>query len=346
MFLAAAALTLTSLVSGCKKKVVQTSAAHAEPTPAATSVISPTPTSQVTTAEATPNTAPKAMPTTHGPKLRHPERGIVGQPEPPSPLRDRIRREFDGIAANDPRFFETLRRLWTEFNLPAFDRSLSSASNPQIGSGKLLPSELIAMMEQGQAPDASLSFAKQPNEKDAVEMLQMLASMSGAVGGNHLPGLLEERANQLPPTNGDVALYAAVTRGIQEMNPSTNRPYLELWQPLADAKNPVYRLLAVQAVNRSISSNARGISTEDRRFSVADAPAKVAFLRPFLAEQDPLILTEAVRAMGSLPSPEAKAELETFRDVQRKAGNESLAVTAEEALRTCDSLLAATARIR
>ena len=130
------------------------------------------------------------------------------------------------------------------------------------------------------------------------------------------------------------------------MNPSTNRPYLELWQPLAQAKNPVYRLLAIQAVNRSISTSARGISTEDRRFSVADAPAKVAFLRPFLEEQDPSILSEAVRAMGALPSPDAKAELEAFLDVQRQAGNESLVLAAEEALRTCDSLLAATASVR
>jgi len=209
----------------------------------------------------------------------------------------------------------------------------------EVALGVLLPSELKSLLEQIGPMDEALPFTRDAQSKDTVHMLELLAGLSGTVGGNHLPSLLADRANQLPPTDADLAAYYAVSQGIGEMNPSTNRPYLELWKPLTQAKNPIYRLLALKAGERAISENARAISTEDRRFNSADAPAKVAFFQPFLIEQDPIILKEAVRAMGSLASPDAKAALERFRASQEQAGNSELVGAADEALSSCESLL-------
>jgi hypothetical protein len=270
---------------------------------------------------------------------------LVGQPPPPDPLRDRLKQEFDGVTENDPRFFEILRRLWTEFALAEFNRPLQSASQTSIREGRLLPTELKAAMQDQKSFDGLLKLADQ-RRADAVRMLQGLAAISGGIGGNHLPSLMEERANQLPPTEADLAIYSAVSRGIEEMNPSTNRPYLELWKPLTESKNPIYRLLALEAAVRAISADARGISTEDNRFNEVDAPAKVAFVQPFFAEEDPLILGRAVRVMGTLASPAAKTALERFRAAQHQAGNAELVAAADEALRSCESLLATLKPVR
>jgi len=329
-------IILLPILCGCEKKAVQA------PTEDKSTQSSPPPSivkSEATTPMVLPATPTKAPATTHGPRLRHPERGLVGEPEPLDPVRDRLRREFDGITANDPRFFQTLRKLWSAASIPTADRAVNSASVNEVALGVLLPSELKSLLEQIGPMDEALPFTRDAQSKDTVHMLELLAGLSGTVGGNHLPSLLADRANQLPPTDADLAAYYAVSQGIGEMNPSTNRPYLELWKPLTQAKNPIYRLLALKAGERAISENARAISTEDRRFNSADAPAKVAFFQPFLIEQDPIILKEAVRAMGSLASPDAKAALERFRASQEQAGNSELVGAADEALSSCESLL-------
>lgn len=288
--------------------------------PASTPIVSPA-----------PNPANTPVATQRGPRLRHPEKGLVTTPEAPDPARDRLRREFAGVGPNDPKFFETLRRLWNEIDWRSLERPVGSTTDSKVASGKLLPRELHALLN---------SDAQRTAEKDSARMLGWLAGWSGVQGGNHLPSLMEERANQLPPTDADLAIYNAVSRGIEEMNPSTNRPYLELWKPLTESKNPIYRLLALEAGVRAISADARAISTEDNRFNEVDAPAKVAFVQPFLAEEDPLILGRAVRVMGTLASPAAKTALERFRATQQQAGNAELVAAADEALRSCESLLA------
>src|SRR5687768_10288206 len=114
-------LVALSLISGCKKKSVESPPPHAEPTSNAVAPSSLTRTTELATATPSPAGTPLRP---AGPKIRHPERGIVGEPQPPDALRERLRQEFDGINRNDRKFFETLRRLWSEFTLPEFDRSL------------------------------------------------------------------------------------------------------------------------------------------------------------------------------------------------------------------------------
>ena len=70
------------------------------------------------------------------------------------------------------------------------------------------------------------------------------------------------------------------------------------------------------------------------------APARTAFYQMYLNETDPAILSEAVRAMGTVPSADAKAALQRFRAAQQQAGNAELVTAADEALRSCESLLA------
>lgn len=330
----AISLALAVLV-GCERKPTTVS----NPTPPAAPTTPTVASKPAATATVAPTPAQPSVPVAvqRGPKLRHPEKGLVSTPEAPDPARDRLRREFAGVGPNDPRFFETLRRLWSEIDWRGLERPVSSTTDNKVASGKLLPRELHALLN---------SDAQRTAEKDSTRMLGWLAGWSGVQGGNHLPSLMEERVNQLPPTDADLAIYSAVIRGIEEMNPSTNRPYLELWKPLTEAKNPIYRLLALEASVRAISADARGISTEDNRFNEVDASAKVVFVQPFLAEEDPLILGRAVRVMGTLASPAARTALERFRAAQQQAGNAELVTAADEALRSCESLLATLKPVR
>jgi hypothetical protein len=291
----------------------------------------------IVTSAAAPSTKP--VPAQRGPNLRHPEKGLIVTPELRDSERDRLRREFAGVGPGDPRFYETLRRLWNEIDWRALDRPVDSAGDSKVASGKLLPTELKAFFSGEAEANGAVPFAKRWDEENISRILAWLAGWSGVQGGNHLPGLLADRANQLPPTVADLVTYYAVSQGIKEMSPSTNRPYLELWKPLTEAKNPIYRLLALEAGVRAISANARSISTEDRRFNEVDGDAKVAFVQPFLSEVDPLLLARAVRVMGSLASPQAKTALERFRAAQQQAGNAEMVFAADEALRSCEYLL-------
>jgi hypothetical protein len=149
-----------------------------------------------------------------------------------------------------------------------------------------------------------------------------------------LPEFAMQRANVLPPTGVDLAMFDALNNALDELGPTRLGTPFEPWVQFASAANPVYRLLALRAAMHTTSHAAIGLSPEDPNYSRADAPAKLGFYLRYLSESDPVILTEAIAAIATVPTPEARQAIERFQATQQQRGDAALAQSAAEALRT------------
>ena len=154
--------------------------------------------------------------------------------------------------------------------------------------------------------------------------------------------LVADRTNQLPPTKGDLVLFNVASQALRDLQRGggPNATTFADLIPLAEGRNPVYRLLALQGSYSAVTNPTRNLSSENPQAEVTLAPARTAFYQMYLNESDPTILSEAVRAMGTVPSADAKAALQRFRATQQQAGRAELVEVADEALRSCESLLA------
>lgn len=286
------------------------------------------------------------------PRLRPP---LVGTgrtvPRPPvSPhvqkVTARVAAEMQGLKANDPALPEKFAKLWKTAWPSSFNAPLPDGANANVAAGRVLPSAVadsqaqresfIAKMQGGE-----LGTIANNEELEAAYMMFALAVGDAQSGAGNLMRVIAERANQVPPTKGDLVLFNIASQALRDMQRTgPNATTFADLIPLAEGKNPMYRLLALQASYNAVTNPTRNLSSENPQAEVTLAPARTAFYQMYLNESDPAILSEAVRAMGTVPSADAKAALQRFRATQQQAGNAELVNAADEALRSCESLLA------
>ncbi len=273
-------------------------------------------------------------------KLRAPQKRVpeLVAPEQPDRTRDRIRREFEGLDPNDARFFQTLERLWSQALAVLPKNPLPSAAQAGISKGSILPTEVQQLLG-GRGTNETIPQLQNSPTRESGRMLTSLGWMAGAWGGNHIPKLIANRLDHLPPDESDLAIFFAVNLGIADMDPATNRPMLENWKPLIKAKNPLYRLLAVRAGIHAVPRDFLNVSVEDPRHASLTAPAMAAFYKAFLSDTDPLILKEAVKILSIVGDASAKSTLIKFREKQQTLGNVELVMAANEAISACESRL-------
>ena len=266
-----------------------------------------------------------SLPLDSSPIVRQPKRKhdqYVVEPAKASPVVNRLNDEFAGLTAGAPATKSKINALWAEAVSKLKNVSVGSASSPSIFKGILLPEE----------------FANPWNPNMTVESAESLLSglsyMCVAAGGKQLTEIALERANNLPPTVEDIATFKALNMGVKELDSTKRGVFFEDWEPLANARNPLYRLLALRAAVRTTSRAAAGVSSEDPNYTRVDAPAKLGFYLRYLNESDPTILSEAIAAIATVPTPEARQAIEKFQVTQQQRGDAALAQVAADALRT------------
>jgi hypothetical protein len=267
------------------------------------------------------------------PKSRQPKRKydhFVVEPAKASPAVNRLSAEFAGLAAEDAATKQKIKSLWAEAVSKIKNESVLSASSPNVFNGLSLPAELASPWNPNMTMDSPES------------LISGLSYMCVAAGGKQLAEIALERANNLPPTVQDIVIFQALNMGVKELDSSKRGVSFEDWEPLAKARNPLYRLLALRAAMHTTSRAAAGLSSEDPNYTRVDAPAKLGFYLSFLDESDPVILSEAIAAVATVPTPEARQAIEKFHASQQQRGDASLVQAAEEALRSQEAIAQAT----
>jgi len=131
-------------------------------------------------------------------------------------------------------------------------------------------------------------------------------------------------------------VFQAINSVLEELGPYKIKSHFEPWTALGKAPNPLYRLLALRAATFTTSQEAWNTSPEDKEFNAMDGSAKLGFYLEYLDEEDPVILSQVVRALTFVPKPEARQAIEKLETTGEQKGDASLVQTAKEALRTMD----------
>ena len=258
-----------------------------------------------------------------GPKQRYSQ--IIVLPEQPHPVGDKLRQELGGMTPNEPAFRTKLASLWAENLAQLSNKPLPSATEPSVRSGARLPQELVGIIH-GDKSNIS------PSPIQA--LLNGLSVAAAVTHAELLSQFTAERANVLPPTEADVAIFNALIVGIKELGPSQSNSDFESWEQLADAPNPICRLLALRAAVHTTSRSAAGLSSEDSSYTRVDGAAKLGFYLRYLNQSDPVILSSAIEALATVPLAEAREAIESFRLSQAARGETTLMQVASDALLT------------
>ncbi len=255
-----------------------------------------------------------------GPKQKHSE--IISSPNQSNPIGDRLRSHLEGLRPDESEYDYVINQLWNKSLSQMSNEVLESSHEEDVYKGVMLPKELKGM-------EPSNRWVDTPEA-----MLGGVAFMAVAANDGLLLSLAQQASDTLPPTKADLAIFEALNDAIKELGSTRTIASFENWKPLARARNPLYRLLALRAAIRSTSQAASDLSSEDPSYNRVDGSAKLDFYLGFLDEKDPLILGEAISAVATVPTPEARQAIEKFKATQQQRGNASLVEAATVALRT------------
>jgi hypothetical protein len=148
---------------------------------------------------------------------------------------------------------------WSEFWKPAFDQPWSSKDGKSLN-------QIIEGFAAGQQPgfnqvlkDGGEPWASDPELKtSAVALATLSASVFSAptsensVPASDLPQLVGANRDRMPPTVGDVMVYRIIaeTSAFFESRPKMPEAQLSSWVGMSQAKNPLYRLMALEVFGK------------------------------------------------------------------------------------------------
>jgi len=148
---------------------------------------------------------------------------------------------------------------WTEYWQPAFDQ-------PWISNDGKSFNQIIESFAQGQElgfnqilKEGSEPWASDPELKtSAVALAALSASVFSAptsdnlVPASDLPQLVGGNLDRMPPTVGDVMVYRIIeeTSAFLESRPKMPDAQLSSWVAMTQAKNPLYRLMALKVFGK------------------------------------------------------------------------------------------------
>jgi len=262
------------------------------------------------------------------PKQRYPD--IITSPAKPNPVGERLAQELSGLNPNGKAYLSRVRILWGESIQRISDQPLQSGNDEKIAKGIILPSEVKSSKETDRTqdtPEANLFFL-------------VFASLASGQD-NLIYEFAKQRANSLPPTEADLVIYEALNAGIGEFTQTRGQnsyASFEQWEPLAKAKNPVYRMLALKAASLSVSKPAWEVDVDSKEFNRINERPKLDFYLSYLDEEDPIILSKAIRSLSFVPLPEARQAIEKFHAQQLQKGDAVLIQAAEDALKTQENI--------
>ena len=265
-----------------------------------------------------------------GPKQKYAE--LVIQPEQPNPIRDLLKKSIKDADGDVTKLSKNFTKLWSDGIARLSNKALSSSKAAEVNSGIRLPKEIEIVLKESRPSTG---------EHTAEELLRGVAIWSALMRNNLLTEFAMQRANSLPPTTADLAIYEALNAGIGEFTTTRGQSSyasFEKWEPLANAANPIYRLLALRAASLAVSKSAWETDIDSKEFNQINERPKMDFYLSYLDEKDPVILSKAIRSLSFVPLPEAREAIEKFHAQQLQKGDPVLIQAAEEALKTQENI--------
>ncbi|MFT3784085.1 MAG: hypothetical protein QM790_18925 [Nibricoccus sp.] len=226
-----------------------------------------------------------------------------------------------GITDPSPRNAEIrvrIVKLWNSF-VPEFSTKPISGASVEVLSGLRLPDEITDLLVTNANFGELLKANKVPFLTSEEELYQAatiyaMARIIGFTAGDEITMLLRERHNQ-PPSVGDMVAYFSISDAIRELGGGNTRaPVVEDLGAESSARNPVYRLLAVQAIAAALPAGVSEYPIENDDKAIAVYRARAIALSNFLNDTDPTIIRKLIETLSSLPVDEARQTLEVLRD--------------------------------
>jgi hypothetical protein len=210
--------------------------------------------------------------------------------------------------------------------------NIDAASKPAITDGKKLPTSFTDhYFPKHQVKDANQTKADDMGLSMDTYLDQYTLAWAGQLintAPEVLMPILEERAKVFPPTAADYILYGTIRTALDDNNydltphgsptdpnqvsPTRSAGLLQL----AQAKNPVYRLLAAEAAD----------------YVEPDKNKRVNFYSAYLNETDPVIQTTAIKGVASTQTPATVGVLQSFQTAAHQNGNAEGADAAQKAI--------------
>lgn len=199
--------------------------------------------------------------------------------DPPSPTRqrvaDRLTKSFGDASTQAVMPIEKAQVAWRDSWLPAYNEPLPSASNVRVQQGLDLPPEVASLKPPTkpyllQTRQGQFDLGKSDDEVESLACLHMLLVGTMLDGGYRVPDLLSDRIDELPPTRGDL-LTLQIFRDAMQLKERADIPLTEsqaeAWERMGNARNPIYRHIALTFYPRIAASEAalrffQGIATE------------------------------------------------------------------------------------
>lgn len=246
---------------------------------------------------------------------------------------------LDGQPRNRTRTYEAWRYLMAELK-----EELVSDISPGVLAGRMLPTAIrnaenprtafSEVLISGEIP-----FLSTNEQVYQAAILHSVGLWAGVLSGNDISAFFKERANQMPPTKSDLFAYFALRDGINEIGTgsSHDHPTIESIAPYAKAKNPIYRLLALEAIAVALPVGIVNTPAREGSESIAIARARIPILHLYASEEDPIIVNKLINVLGPMPLPEAASILKSIRDQQTRLGADEVVRRATEAIALVES---------
>lgn len=216
---------------------------------------------------------------------------------------------FKGLDPSGRAYKERVLRVWENIQGEEFSSLEGGAA---VQNGLVLPAEVSGFFSGEKISINDIEALKSESEKEMGEKAFWLFSMDSLSGGKLIPQLVNERNNELPPNSLDLAVLYSSMKAFKEINPIDNETELSSWSSMSRSRNPIYRLIALQASVVATPQEVQGISSEDTRYNLKASEAKNNMYQDYLKETDPFIVMELVKMISIHPCVEAKINLENL----------------------------------
>lgn len=233
--------------------------------------------------------------------------------------RDEIASELSALLNDKEESGKYVIKKWSELISSLPGTPLASSSVSRISDGLILPPECLEVFRDSATYSELVLAGKHPAFTAPPEIRASAGILSLGIGlGDMLPSLLLKHSNELPPTESDIAIFAAILTSISDLPP--NMTSIDEWENLAKAKNPIYRLIAIRAAGQ-------GSWNENRTDGILD------FTTLYEKETDPQILSNLAQILATVPSLEARRKLELLSIIAVSSNNDLLKEDVSQALR-------------
>jgi hypothetical protein len=222
------------------------------------------------------------------------------------------------LSSENPEIRVRILELWKSF-VPEFQNKPIPGASAEVLAGLKLPSEITELLASNANFAELLKANKVPFLSSDQELYQAatiytMARIVGSFAGDEMTVLLRDRANQ-PTSVGDLVAYFSISDSIREIGGGTTRyPIIEDLQLEATARNPVYRLLALQAITVALPRGVTQPAVEGDDKGLAIYHIRTMALKNFANDTDPTIISRLIEILSVIPDDEAKQTVNALRE--------------------------------